>query len=785
MRRWVDRNYSRCVWPTTWLAVSVVIVVTWRYCVISQEPGPQQLNFFGTDDLFSYFFPMLDRTYADMRHGRLFLWNPYQLAGVPGLATLQSGMLYPFHLLYLFVPTAVGMGLMGVFHSLLGGWNMVWLARVLGARPTAALAAGLYFALVVVVPKYTWPPGMEAVAWLPLGIAAVDRIFHNGGVRWMAVLTLAAAMPVLAGGYQTSAYMLAAYAWYAVVVLLGRGSSGGVSQGRAVAVLRIGICVAVGMAVAAPQLLPTAELAQQAARSTQALSLAEVMPLGNSLDSMASVTHAALVPPDGLLSIRTYLGVVAVGMAVVGLVALDGTTLFCLTLILYGVLSLLAPLWFLSLRADIPVFGWFRLPFREFFLAQFAIALLVARGMSVLNDPHMRRRWTGVAVAAGAACMFWGAWYRGGHASAAVLAAVGAVILLSGWALAQLKRSTGATALGLVLALLLAYDAIGVSRNDLRLPYAHAGWAAIYQSADLYQRLGKLAGPKRVAVVTAFDNLPPVKDAQVFGFFSPFDYDPLAPRVHKECFLHADPNYPKPGGQRGRLRYWGQPPIRDRSRLLVYPRKRCLDLLSVDIAVAHKLAWLDADIRGQWRTVEQAAFADVKSVGAFIFLRNPNGLPRAYAVYDAECFDVGSEQWRRLLSPEFDLRTTVMLDRSSGCTTRVATSPMRGPDVEIVDLEPMRVRLRANMDRPGYVVLTDTYYPGWQARVNGKSAVILRANGMLRAVSVPAGPVDIVFEYVPKSFYAGITIATAALLLLSCFFVWSTRRRAEWTDESR
>ncbi len=774
-----DRHYRCWLWPAVWLAVSVVVVAAWWYCVIDHELRARQPRVFGTDDLFSWFFPMLDRAYAEMREGRLFLWNPYQLAGLPGLATLQSGLLYPLHLLYVFVPTAAGMGLMGIFHSLLGGWNMVLLARVRRACPTAALAAGLYFALAVVVPQYIWPPGMEAVAWLPLGVAAIDRIFRNGGLCWMAALVLAVAMPLLAGGYQTSAYMLAAYGWYTLVLLLGRRGSGRATPSRTAALLRVGICLALGVAVAAPQLLPTAELAQQASRSTQALPLTEVFPMGNSFGSVVSVAHAVLVPPDLLIDVRSYLGVVAVGMAVVGLLVLDGTTCFCITMILYGVLSVLAPPWFLSLRAHIPVLGWFRLPYREFFLAQFAVALLVARGMSVLVDPYMRRSGRGIAVAAGVACMLWGAWYRGVDTSAAALAGAGAVILFSGWVLVQSRRSAWGAALGLVLALLLAYDTAGFSRNDLRLPYARDGWRILYEAAGLHQRLGELAGPKRVAVLPTFDKRLSVKNAQLFRLFSPFDYEPLSPGVHEQCFLHAAPDSPKAGSLAARQRYYGQPRIVHRSRLLVYPLKRCLDLLSVDIAVADRLVWLDASIRGEWHNVDRAAFTGVNSGGPYIFLRNPVGLPRAYAVYDAECLDAGSEQWQRLLSPEFDPRTTVVLDRSPECTTRVATSPTmrRGPDVEIVDLEPMRVRLRANMVRPGYVVLTDTYYPGWQARVNGKPVAILRANGMVRAVRVPDGPVDIVFEYVPMSFYAGTSIAMVAFLLMSGF-VWVTRRRA-------
>ena len=468
-------------------------------------------------------------------------------------------------------------------------------------------------------------------------------------------------------------------------------------------------------------------------------------------------------------------------MAIAGLFVFDRTTFVCLALILYGTLSLLAPPWFVSLRAHIPVLGWFRFPQREFFLAQFAVAVLAARGISLFVDQRGSRWRTGAAAAAGIACMSFGAWYRAGHDSATV-AVGGAIILLLAWTLARSERHSAAATVSVLLALLLAYDTVGFSRNSLELPYANDGSRVFSEAQDFYQRLGDLAGPQRVAMLARSDRQLTLKNAQLFGIYSPFDYEPLSPSVHEQCYVHAEPDYPVAGGRGAPRRYFGQPRNRDRSLLLVYPLKRCLDLLSVDVAVVPTRLSQHANIREQWRDIGQAV-ADIKSdlIGRLDFLRNPNALPRAYAVYDAECLPAGREQWQRLLSPEFDPQTSVVLEQSAGCSERDNAQPARGPDVRIVTLEPMRVRLQTDMNRPGYAVLTDTYYPGWRARVNGESVKILRANGTVRAVRVPAGAVEIVFEYVPMSFYAGTGIAGLAGLFMCCS-MWVSRRRAKMVN---
>ena len=55
--------------------------------------------------------------------------------------------------------------------------------------------------------------------------------------------------------------------------------------------------------------------------------------------------------------------------------------------------------------------------------------------------------------------------------------------------------------------------------------------------------------------------------------------------------------------------------------------------------------------------------------------------------------------------------------------------------------EPQRVELLATLDRPGLVILADSYYQGWRLRIDGKSKPIYRANRMMRAAAVP--PVSI------------------------------------------
>ena len=74
------------------------------------------------------------------------------------------------------------------------------------------------------------------------------------------------------------------------------------------------------------------------------------------------------------------------------------------------------------------------------------------------------------------------------------------------------------------------------------------------------------------------------------------------------------------------------------------------------------------------------------------------------------------------------------------------------------------------------MVLSDTYYPGWRAFVDGVERPILRANHVFRAVVVPAGAQEVVFSYEPDSFRYGLLVSVAAVALW-LGLAWSGGRR--------
>ena len=67
------------------------------------------------------------------------------------------------------------------------------------------------------------------------------------------------------------------------------------------------------------------------------------------------------------------------------------------------------------------------------------------------------------------------------------------------------------------------------------------------------------------------------------------------------------------------------------------------------------------------------------------------------------------------------------------------------------------------------LVLTDSYYPGWKARVYETEVPIARANYGFRAVALPPGKHVVTFRYEPATFRVGLFVALTALALLAAW----------------
>ncbi|MFP8878560.1 MAG: hypothetical protein VCE43_03390, partial [Myxococcota bacterium] len=210
-------------------------------------------------DFRAYYLPNAEFAASQLASGRLPLWNPYQGAGTPFLASIQPGVLYPPNWLHLFLPPSTAFLTLIALHLALAVLTTGALARRLGASPIGASIAGLAYATSVQVVGSIWtPPLVYTAAWMPAVVFAVDRIIDRPSASSSAALAITTALPILVGWPYTVALTALACALYGGGRLLARVAIERAIPWRVGGALAAGAIV--GVLLAAPQLVPSSEL---------------------------------------------------------------------------------------------------------------------------------------------------------------------------------------------------------------------------------------------------------------------------------------------------------------------------------------------------------------------------------------------------------------------------------------------------------------------------------------------------------------------------------------------
>ena len=113
-------------------------------------------------------------------------------------------------------------------------------------------------------------------------------------------------------------------------------------------------------------------------------------------------------------------------------------------------------------------------------------------------------------------------------------------------------------------------------------------------------------------------------------------------------------------------------------------------------------------------------------------------------------------------------------------TWRPAAPAAQDVPVPLAEYRPNGLRATFEAPGPGLFVVKDSYFPGWRATVNGQPAEVIRVNGLVRGVVVPAaGQYEVTMAYRPTSFVSGLAISAATVVLLALLVAWefAARRR--------
>jgi hypothetical protein len=751
----------------------------------------------GGGDLVSFIWPMYRFSARSLWSGQIPLWNPYVYAGAPFVADNQSGVFYPINLLVFALfgePSYAAIEGLVVFHVWLAAAGTYALLRSMGLRRSAAVFGGVAFGLSDLFVTHIGNLNLNATAaWMPSLLWLTHRALapahgQRPGQRvgWAMAAGAALAVAALAGHGQMllfSGVMLVGYIAYRLIV--GAASrKGQEARGQRMAkgtrMLSLGLLAALivlaGVGGAAMALLPAWEMAQHTGRGQLAYEEA---------------TRYSL-PPKALLGLLApgfygrgqvafwgdwdrvevgYVGVSTLVFAALGILLLGANWAVAASpswlatrlpgvrtklwprrarsrvpalpgaffILLAGAGFVLAmgrytPAYWLLYRF-VPTFDQLRVPARMIVLADLGLAALAAYGLHRMPETRLSL-WVGlVSVVTGGVVLALGLgqarmvpYDRIDQAKESVIVAA-ALLGLSGtlmWLVHRIRWSAWLMPLVLAADLIALGSMLEIEPNDPTLGYGHEDVVAfLRQDSNLYRIESSPARawqPDAALVHGLYD---------IDGVFNPLGIAPY----------HA---YRWACGGRGS-------PLHN--------------LMGVKYVLADK-----DDPPGDERLVP--VYVGNPEIDVFL---NTRALPMAILVHDAQVVHDHEAAWQAVHAPGFDPTRVVVLEEEHASDGSGATG--EGGRIEYIRYDLSEIQLAVDMPAGGWLVLSEVYYPGWRATVDGEQVDVLRANYTFRAIPLSAGEHLVRTWFAPWTWHVGLAVSGVTWMGLAIWAGWALRRR--------
>jgi hypothetical protein len=740
------------------------------------------------EDQYRVFQPFLEHSREVLP--RIPLWNPDLMAGRPFLANGQSAVFSPFSVPTYVLPFWRSFAVAAAFKLFVAALGAYLLGRALAMRFAGALLAGIVFAFSLwFVAWLSWPL-TSTWAFLPWLWLAADAVARRPEPLPAAALSAVVGLQFLGGHPQSSFHVLVATA-----VFFGLRIARERSQLARGCVAFAG-SVLLGTALAGLTLIPLAELLTRAADTSERAAFGDVHTPARYLlglfvhDYWGRPTQVNIDRLGGPFLHTRALYVGALPLMLVPVALAIRATLERIGVAVLGAVCLAVVLGVPPLFDVVGALPGFRVTNNARLTVVFVlcVALLAGWGLSDLMERGgpARRRWLPVALGAALLALpfVWvvargerpglsvagealrAAW--GLHELASPASPAGMVRVVETVRAAALLQWVVPAACGLAL--------VVVGLRGRARPALIATVAVLLIVLDLFRAdvglnpaipIEHAEQPTTPAIRMVQKRVPNrfvgLRSTQPFG---PGDAVPtdLAMRYG----LLDVRGYDFPVEERF-MKFWRREVVNGpcayhfcTSAAKTSPRAlRALGLLGVtDLMTSPG----DAELR-------MPGLVEVYDGPDARVYRNSRATPRAFLVGRQVVADDEAGALRAVASPTFEpLRAVVSEHAIAGVPTTAAAVGEPGV-ARITSYGAERVAVSVTAPARSVLVLTDAYYPGWKAEVDGESVEIERADYLFRAVTVPLGTHRVEFRYAPASWRAGLALSAAALLVLTGLLV--------------
>lgn len=740
-------------------------------------------------DVVSVMYPFKKFAIEVLKEGKFPLWNPLSFSGSPLFANFQSGILYPLTFLYFIFPFDLAWTFQVIIQPFLMALFTYFFLRNLKLTKISSLLGGIIFAFSgfsIIWLEYNIHG--HVAAFIPLFLFLTDKYLEDS--RWGIGLSLAIGLQILAGYPQVTLYSFLLLGFYFLYRLLEKkGVRGMVSKTSGFFVL----LVVLGLALGAVQIFSGLELLNLSQRQFEGL------PGGEAVRLLSWPHLITFLAPDFFGNPATgnfwfkgdytnmvgYIGLVSLIFAFIGIIFSKEKKKWFFALVTAAFLLYVFPTPVSQVASKITplAFGSATLT-RAFVIINFALAILAALGFEFLWKNKLKPGmglskiplfFLVILIGIGGGLLLnremlfsYEDIFRG---------QLGGSQLIEIWT-ASLKVSLRNLVLpmAVVFATLIAFLAaeklpklkklalIGLSMvlvfELFRFGWKYSSFSKrnlLFPKTPVIEFIEQQEKPFRILGGDAI----PMNMWSAYNFQSPAGYDAVYPlRYAKFLAAISDPQRRSPMGRYGNIEQFDN---------------RLIDLANVKYVLALKYSESSGidpsgSVSHKFRLPKlNPVFAD-KSVQ---ILENTAVLPRTFMVYDYEVEEEERRIIEKLLNPDFDLREKIILEEA------IDNSLKPGEVKQVSYRQKINGESEISVDHSGdgLLFVSDSYFPGWKALIDGKETQIYRADLTFRAVFVPEGNHAIRFIYSPRSFRIGAAISLVSLVFLIGIFLYETKSR--------
>jgi hypothetical protein len=722
-------------------------------------------------------------------HGDFPLWNPYLFGGMPFVAAMHGDIFYPTFLLRLIMPADAGMTWGMILHVFLAGLFAFLFLRRLGVGFWGALVGGLAYLMGGNVAGLVSPGHDGKIfvsALLPLVLLFVHRAVRGGRAWAWGALAIAVTLAVLTPHPQLLQYLLLVAGAYAVFLAFTADDEGR-RLPRNTALARVGLAalaVGVGLLGGAIQFWPVLEYTAWSPRAggkgwEHAISYS--MPPEELINTYLPQFSGVLDRYTGRNGIHLHSEYLGAGVLVLAGLALGVRVARTQRRFWAGVL-VVSVLWALGgftpfyhiVYALVPGTKYFRAPSTMLYVVQFATAVLAAYGADrlIAGRATVRSALVATGIAVLVALL----------ATSGALTNVAAAFVAAPQLAPLVDQNASAVTLGAWRSLLavLAVSAlvIAAARGSLRPRTAGALLAGIV-ALDLWsiERLYWQFSPPAAQLYAGDPVLRYLETHSDSGRVVPLALEELARGPVRDPYF---------GGGDGRA-----------GGLMVHDVRSAVGYHGNELGNYQRLSgwatdwprqmgnanfWKLANVRYLYTNVAQPPVEGATLVagpardvvGTMTYLyRLPGDNPPAWlapiAVKAPDEAVLGT-----VLDPRFDVRRAAIFDSATAVPTQAVPAQLPAAldlTVRLTAREPGRLAFSLDAPAPAGATLlvSENYYPGWTASVDGRPALVGRADYTLLGVPLPAGARQVVLTFTSPRYETGkaVTLGVLALAMLA------------------